>query len=59
MNLFLVIGNQEISFENAPQFVKYAVKLIIEMYGNDMNDAPKFKLLQAHKLAELYGVPHP
>lgn len=59
MNLVLIIRNQEISFENAPEFVKYSIKLIIESYGQDMNAAPKFKLLQAHQLAERYGTVHP
>lgn len=59
MNLVLIIRNQEVSFENAPKFIQYSVKLIIEMYGQDMNSAPKFKLLQAHQMAEQYGTVHP
>jgi hypothetical protein len=59
MNLFLVIRNTEWSFTNSPDYIQVAIKKIIQLNGNDMNEAPKAVLLKAHQLAEQWGSPHP
>ena len=52
----LTISGIEYSFASAPKFIQYGTKLLAEVWGSNMDLAPRWALHRANLWAVKYGV---